>query len=157
MKLFNQLDASGAVVRHAVSLGMLDVLPVGHRWVQYVSPTQTFEKLRARKLREIDAAFAIAAEALLSGYPVAERLTWPTQQTEAMAWSADNNHPTPYLDGLAAVRGITQEDMRARTLEAVQTWMVASQQLVGRRQALRDAANLAPDQAALDLIQWQQQ
>lgn len=124
-------------------------------WLSVVEPPPALEEQRMRKLYEIDNAFSAAAESMLSGYPHAERLTWPTQQQEALAWAANNSAPTPYLDGLAAARGITAEDMRARTLDAVQTWMAASQLLVGRRQALRDAAQLAADEETLAAITWE--
>ncbi len=125
-------------------------------------PGPDLDELVARKLDDINTAFSAAAGALLAGYPIEERLTWPTQQAEALAWLADSNAPTPYLDGLAVQRGITAQDMRERTLQAVQAWTAASQQLVGTRQALRDAvlaveqAELSAEQArtALDAIQW---
>lgn len=113
-------------------------------------PTQppTIEELRAAKLAEIDAAFSQEANSLLSGYPEAERLTWPIQQQEALSWEADNEAETPYLDGLAAARGIAREDMLQRTLAQVQAFIVASQSLVGKRQKLRDTVNAVPASAS---------
>ncbi len=65
-------------------------------------------------------------------------MTWPVQQQEALAWAVNNETPTPYLDGLADARGITPEDMRQKTLDQTQLFMMASQGLVGKRQRLRD-------------------
>jgi len=137
---------------HLLPAGCVEISEVEAR--SLTNPVGTLDELRERKVREIDAAFSLAAEALLQGYPQAERLTWPTQQSEALAWAVNNSTPTPYLDAIAVARGITPEDMRTRTLEAVQTWMAASQLLVGRRQALRDAAQVAEDEAALAAIAW---
>lgn len=131
-------------------------VPPGQTAVQFLikDKPDALEILRVRKLREIDEAFSAAAEALLQGYPAAERLTWPTQQAEALAWSANSRAPTPYLDGLAAARGLKPEDMRARALQAVQTWMAASQLLVGRRQASRDAVHAAQNKDGLAAVVW---
>lgn len=115
---------------------------------------QTFEELQRAKLAQLNNAFSLNALLLTDGYPEAERLTWPTQQAEAMAWGADGAAPTPYLDGLALARGIGAEEMRQKTLAQTQLFMVASQQLVGKRQGLRDLVYEAESAQALDAIQW---
>lgn len=114
----------------------------------------SIDDLKAAKFNAINADFAAAASALTEGYPEAERLTWPVQQQEAMAWAADSNAPTPYLDGLAAARGVTPEEMREKTLEQTQLFMATSQQLVGTRQRLRDLVHDAQTPEALDDINW---
>lgn len=117
-------------------------------------PTPTLDDLKGAKIVEINTAFTEAAQALTDGYPEAERMTWATQQSEVMAWAVDTNAPTPYLDGLAAARGITPEEMRQKTLEQTQLFMAASQQLVGTRQRLRDLVHDAQTPEALDTINW---
>lgn len=104
----------------------------------WVDP-RTLDQMRADKLREINQIFTVHSAELIAGYPAAERQTWAAQEVEALAWAADHDTPTPYLDGIAAARGIDPADMRAKTFEAVNTFRVASQWLVGTRQALRDA------------------
>lgn len=118
------------------------------------APEPTLEEAQAAQLLVINASFETAAQALTAGYPEAERLTWPIQQSEALAWAADNAAATPYLDGLAAARGITPEDMRALTLAQVQAFQAASQQLVGTRQRLRDEINAAATVAAVRAVVW---
>lgn len=115
-----------------------------------------FEQARDAKLNEINSAFTQAASALTSGYPEAERMTWATQQQEALAWAEDENTPTPYLDGLALARGITPEEMRQKTLQQTQLFMQASQQLVGKRQRLRDAVYAAQTPEQLEDIKWEE-
>lgn len=117
-------------------------------------PGPSFEDLKATKLARINTNFTGAAAALTEGYPEAERLTWPVQQQEAMAWAADSAAPTPYLDGLALARGIAAAEMRQKTLEQTQLFMQASQQLVGTRQRLRDLVHDARTPEALDTINW---
>lgn len=119
-----------------------------------ITAEMKFGLARDAKLAEINTAFTQAAAALTDGYPESERLTWPVQQQEALAWEADPDAPTPYLDGLAAARGITPEEMREKTLQQTQLFMLASQQLVGKRQRLRDLVYEAETPEDLDQIQW---
>jgi hypothetical protein len=58
------------------------------------------------------------------------------------------------LDGLAAARGITPAEMRQLTLDQVNAFMAASQQLVGTRQRLRDEINAAETVAEVLLVSW---
>ncbi|WP_234196286.1 hypothetical protein [Pseudacidovorax sp. NFM-22] len=121
-----------------------------HDWID----PRTVKEVRAAQLRALNAAFEAAAAALTAGYPASERQTWPLQQEEAMAWHGNPGTPTPYLDGIAAVRGIAPEDMRAKTRDAVLQWRAASQQLVGLRQQLRDAIQSALTAEEIEAITW---
>lgn len=109
--------------------------------------------LRAAKLQEINEGFEAACAALTEGYPGTEKLTWPTQHAEAIAWGADPTAPTPYLDGLAVARNIDPLDLREKTLYKVQLFLQASQFLVGTRQWLEDKINVA-SAAELEQIHW---
>ncbi|MGB6105632.1 MAG: hypothetical protein WBF88_17455 [Pusillimonas sp.] len=119
-----------------------------------ITAEMKFEQAKEAKLAQINSDFTQAASALTEGYPEAERMTWATQQAEAMAWAADANAPTPYLDGLALARGIDAEEMREKTLAQTQLFMQASQSLVGKRQRLRNLVYEAATQQELDAIQW---
>lgn len=118
------------------------------------APEPTLEEAQTAQLVQINRDFETAAQALTAGYPEAERLTWPIQQAEAQAWAADNAAPTPYLDGLAAARGIMPAAMRQLTLDQVQAFMAASQQLVGTRQRLRDEINAAETVDDVRAVVW---
>jgi len=121
-----------------------------HQWVD----AATLATAKAAKRTEIDRVFCQRAAALTEGYPEPERLTWPAQQTEALAIMANPAAPTPYLDGLAAARDITPEDMRARTVAAVQAFMQASQVLVGTRQRLQTQIDAAESAEAVQAVSW---
>ncbi|MDS1141710.1 hypothetical protein RE432_14810 [Pusillimonas sp. SM2304] len=123
-------------------------------YAKIVTAADKFNQAKDARLSYVDGEFARAATALTAGYPEAERLTWPVQQQEALAWAADAGAPTPYLDGLAAARGITAAEMRQKTLDQTQLFMVASQQLVGTRQRLRDLVYVAQTPEDLDAIVW---
>ena len=116
---------------------------------------RTLADYRADQLAAVNAAFEAASQALTEGYPASERLTWPIQQAEALAWAADPFVSTPYLDGLAAARGIDAGALVRKTLANVEAWMAASQQLIGRRQALRDAIAAAATVEAIQAITWE--
>lgn len=121
-----------------------------HAWTD----PRTLDELRAAQLASINAEGRRRAAALTAGYPDFEQRTWPGQEREALAWAADQAAPTPYLDGIAAARGIEPAQMRALTLAAVQAFQTASQQLVGTRQALRDAIQAAATREAVLAVAW---
>lgn len=127
-----------------------------HLWdpatLSWVSPS--LESSRLAKINQITRDFEKAAESLTAGYPSTERLTWPVQQSEALAWEVEPNTPTPYLDGLALARGISKQEMRTKTVEVVREFLAASQYLVGTRQRLRDAAQSAATAEDLQAIRW---
>lgn len=115
---------------------------------------KNIEDVRAAKIAQINTDFEQAAAALTDGYPPAEQATWPTQQQEALAWAGDPEAATPYLDGLAAVREIDPEQMRELTLAQVQAFMAASQQLIGKRQRLRDRVYSASSVGEIVEVNW---
>ncbi|QNK70249.1 hypothetical protein [Variovorax sp. PAMC26660] len=120
------------------------------QWVDH----RTLDVLRADQIAAIDQSFRRGAAALTAGYPEEERLTWSVQQSEALAWGTDQASATPFLDGLARSRGIDPALMREKTLEAVNVFMAASQQLIGMRQRLRDAVWAAETPEQIAAVVW---
>lgn len=112
------------------------------------------DEAKAQKIAEIDSAFEKEAAGLIAGYPSSERLTWPVQQAEALAWKADQNTPTPYLDTLAEARGIEPADMRQRTLDQTEMFMSVSGPMLGKRQRLRDEVHEAKTMDEVNAISW---
>lgn len=102
------------------------------------APIPTIPEAVVTQKETIDTSFAASAKALTAGYPPEEQLTWPTQQSEALAWKANNTTATPYLDGLATVRGVDPATFRSQVLAKVESFMSSSQTLVGTRQKLWD-------------------
>lgn len=112
------------------------------------------DELKAAKLAEVDAAFELNLGELMGTYPMSERLTWPVQQAEALAWKTNPSSSTPYLDSVATARGIDLQDMRQRTLERAERFMAGSAPLLGKRQRLRDEIESAETAEALASIGW---
>ncbi|SIR06869.1 hypothetical protein [Pseudacidovorax sp. RU35E] len=121
-----------------------------HSWID----PRTLAEIKADQQAAISAEGRRRAAALTAGYPDFEQKTWPTQEREALAWEVNPAAPTPFLDGIAAVRGIPATEMRAKTLAAVNAFRQASQYLVGTRQALRDAIEAATTAEAVQAITW---
>jgi hypothetical protein len=98
---------------------------------------------KARKIAEINAMASGLAGQLTAGYPDFEKTTWPDQQAEALAWAADHDVLTPYIDALALERGIARELYLQKTVQKVQLYRGAAQKLVGQRQKYVDQVNAA--------------
>lgn len=114
----------------------------------------SLEQLREQQLAVVNAGFERAVLELTAGYPATERLTWPVQQAEALAWSTDSSAATPYLDGIAAARGISLDVMRQKTLAQVRLFLQMTQQFIGVRQGLRDQIDAAASEAAVKAVVW---
>jgi integrase len=113
------------------------------------------DEVYAAKVAEINEAFEVSAAQLTAGYPPSEKITWPTQQDEALAWRASDLNPTPYIDALAAARGIGRVDFLGRVLLKVDAFRAASALIVGTRQRYVDVASAARDKGdvrAIDAI-----
>ncbi len=90
-------------------------------------------------LAEINQAYTQAVADMVRGTPDFERESWPKQELEAKAYSADSNAPTPYVDTLALSRGIPRAVLLTKILEKVAQYEVAHAYLTGLRQAKEDA------------------
>lgn len=103
----------------------------------------TLAELKKAKLTEISRTAQAAANSLTAGYPEFEKMTWENQSREALAWDADNNVATPYIDSLAEIRGITRVDYLKRVLSKTKAFNVAAQKLVGLKQKYEDQVKAA--------------
>lgn len=110
----------------------------------------SLEALKSAALAALNAQAQAIADAMTAGYPEFEKLTWEDQRREALAWHADNQAPTPYIDALAAMRGIPREDYLIRTVGKTTAFAAAAQRLVGQRQKYEDQIKAAqtPDELA---------
>lgn len=107
-------------------------------WTNAPTAEQRLTERRASRVTENNQAYEAAIAALTSAYPPSEVATWEIQRQEAAAWAADNEAPTPWIDGAAAARGIDRVEYLQRTLGKAQAFAQASAFLTGRRQAIDD-------------------
>lgn len=121
-----------------------------------VTPPTSAEMIASAQAR-ISVAYEAAVNALTAGYPQDEISSWPKQETEARAWTADNNALTPWIDAAATSRGITKSDFVALVIGNADALAPLHGTLTGKRQKLRDeiaALGSTPTQAQLDAVQW---
>jgi len=126
-----------------------------------VSRWESLDQGRAEKKAEIRAAFEASIQSALKTYPLVERDSWPKQRQEAEAfdqWRNDgrsgNAPATPLLDGIAAERGISTEDMVDRVLTKVAEFDNIAAQALGKKQRLEDQIEAATTQRAVAEVQW---
>lgn len=114
-------------------------------------------QMKTAALERVDAAYGSAMAALTEGYPENEVRSWPKQEAEARAWSADARVSTPWIDGAAAGRGISKAEFVEKILAHAASFAPLYGELTGKRQKLRDEIAALGDQPAqqqLDAIRW---
>lgn len=105
--------------------------------------------LKAIKLAQINASYQEALDLITQATPQAEIQSWATQESEAKAYQANQEAPTPYIDSLAKARGVEKGELVAKILEKAQIFSTLSATLTGSRQKCEDA--IAKAQNAKDL------
>lgn len=113
------------------------------------------DEVSARRMKITESnntAYEQAVAKMTSGYPPAEIQTWERQRAEVIAWEADPNAPTPWIDLAASARGLDRGEFLARTLAKVTAFAHASAWLTGHRQGIDDAIRATSTLAALSAI-----
>jgi len=110
---------------------------------------------KPRKLIEINAAFDQAMNALVTGYPEREIASWPQQEREARAFTADPTAATPLLDAIAAACGVNKDVLAAKIVTKADQFAAVAGALIGKRQALEDAINVAKTVADVEAAVWE--
>ena len=75
-----------------------------------VDSQEAARELKARMI-VANAAFLSEVDAMTAGYSQTEIDTFPTQEAEALAFTADAEAPTPLLDALVSESGETKDDL----------------------------------------------
>ena len=110
------------------------------------------EAARAEKLREINAAYEEALARVTADYPPSERLSFEKQEAEASAWTADGDAPTPFMDALAAGRGMDKATLARKILEKAALFAAVTGALTGQRQRFEDETASARTLEAVDAV-----
>lgn len=154
-----------ALAVHAVTVGV--PAPREEDWVEALARTgepfeveepapqpvvkvPTLAERKAEAMLRVNYAFENAAARLVGEYPPSERLTWPIQEAEAIGRLANPAAPTPYLDALAAGRGVTTEHLVQRVAANSAAWRAASAQFLAERHKGEDAIAAALDEAGIN-------
>lgn len=108
--------------------------------------------LKAIKLAQINASYQEALDLITQATPQAEIQSWATQESEAKAYQANQEAPTPYIDSLAKARGVEKGELVAKILEKAQVFSTLSATLTGSRQKCEDAITKAQSSQELEAI-----
>ena len=100
--------------------------------------TPDVDLAKSAKLEEINATYNTATSALVETYPQTELLTFDKQESEARAWTADNNAETPLIDKLAEGRQIDKVELVRRIIAKADAFALATGYLTGQRQRFED-------------------
>ncbi len=130
----------------------LGPLPVWLHTTEPPAPPLPAVEAQASAPAAINAGCEQAIAAISADYPASEVLSWPKQEAEARACVADTGAPTPLLDALAAARSVGKAELAGRVIAKADAYAAYSGALIGRRQALEDALDALPADAAAEQI-----
>ena len=85
--------------------------------------------------------------------PKFEQITWQEQANEAIAWHADNSHPTPTLDTIAKNRNVPVELLRQKAYEKTVAFRHLANTIAGQRQHFEDLLKQADSPEAVEQIE----
>ncbi len=135
----------------------------GGSWVAYTPPPPPIADVQMAKISALNSACDAELSAITKQYPTSEINSWPKQEAEARAYQADNTAAVPFIEALAAARGITVADQVTRIIAKADAYAATAAAAVGKRQALVDQVNAIVDdttlsddekRAAIDLVVW---
>lgn len=106
-------------------------------------PDMVLDMAKTDKMSEIVAGSDAALAALTASYSGHEKLSWPKQETEALAYDADPSTQTPLLSAIAASRGIELSVLVEKVLANVATYEQASGTILGMQQGYEDLLDAA--------------
>lgn len=118
------------------------------------TPTPNLAEHKRQKILDIDIAVADAIAPITSVYSQAERDTWPIQEAEAVAWTANSNAATPMLNAIATARSETIAAVAANVLTKAAAFKILAGTTFGKRKAKMDLIDAAATAADLSEITW---
>lgn len=130
------------------------MLRPGQRWKmpeRVVVDDRTLAQARAEQLARVNRTCDAAMAVLKLGYPESEQQTWDRQEREARS----DGMGTPLLAALAARRGLTLDELKARVIAKADAFAAYSGEMIGRRQRCEDLIEAAQTVAEVDAITWE--
>lgn len=107
---------------------------------------------KANAYRLNNEAYISITESVTKSYPELEKDTWPTQQREVIAWMANPDAPTPWINIAAAARGIDRIDYLQRSYAKASQFEAVSAYLTGLRQKYEDCIKAATTVAQVKAV-----
>jgi hypothetical protein len=101
-------------------------------------PGLVLARVKTEKLAEITEKADAALGDMTATFSGHEKLSWPKQEAEALAYDADPQAATPLLAAIATARGITVDALVAKVLANVAAYEVASGTILGMQQDYED-------------------
>lgn len=158
----DNIPGDAVLITAAQHAALLDAQSVGKRIeaaadgypVAIDPPPLTLTELKRLKFSEIEQAAEAAIAPITSAYPIAERDTWPIQEAEAVAWTANPTAATHILNAIATARGQTIADVAANVLTKAAAFKALAGATFGKRKAKRDLIDAAATAAELSAIVW---
>ena len=128
-----------------------------HRWLKIVNGAiaivdPSAEDLLAAKENAkqlVNSKYSAMMAQVTSGYPQDEIFSWDKQESEAR-----NGVTTPFIDALAAARGIDRTELISRILAKANAFTYVSATLTGIRQKLEDEIDAATTKEDVEAIAW---
>lgn len=118
--------------------------------LSYYEPT--LDKLKSDKIAQLRLDFNNKIEGVKSDNAAYEIDTWTTQNAEWTSYVQNVNNPTPYVDALAAARGID----KATLMTKIGLKVVGIATLQGTQHGIEDQIKAAADKETLNAITWNQ-
>ncbi len=122
---------------------------------EYLQPAELpLNQAKENKLRTLRGVYEEKMQAIRSNYTKSQIDSWYKQEAEASAWVKDSSASTPFLDAMAAARGVEKAAVVQRIMykSSAATTYTATQ--TGTLQSLEDAVEAATTNDELRAIKW---
>lgn len=116
---------------------------------QLIADYNPWPSEKQNKLVEITESFKTETDNLIADIPQVERDSWFVQRSEALSYP---NGPTPYLEILAAGRGISLETLVEKVRVKAHMYSTAYFTLQARKDYLEDLIKTFPDNGQLERL-----
>jgi hypothetical protein len=98
---------------------------------------------KTAKNNEIMAAADAIKAQMLANFSDLEQSSFPYQLADAVAWTADNTKPTPWLTAMAAARGTAVAILAPKVIANNTAWTATAAKIIGQQQKYQDALTAA--------------
>jgi len=120
--------------------------------VRAILAGQALTQAKTAKNIEIMAAADAIRVQMMADYSDLEQSSFPYQLADAVAWTADNTRPTPWLSAMATARGTTVAILAPKVIANNTAWTAVAASIIGQQQKYQDALTAATTVAEVEAI-----